>query len=148
MLNNSLYRLWLLCYAVNEMPPVGLTTVYNSINLCNYEKVRTQKVMQSNINNVIYRQARFNWLAQLLARMGGTVPNNDESEFRKRWKDEWIDYDRLKREGHTFELSQVAYWDECHIKQEAGTGVDETLIFSRNEDGLYDDEGEIDEEFN
>ena len=31
-------------YAVNELPPVRLSAVYNNaINVCNYEKVRTQK---------------------------------------------------------------------------------------------------------
>ena len=102
--------------------------------------------MQTNLKNLVYKQARFNWLAQLLVRMGETLPENCESEFRERLKDEWIDYERLKEEGLTFELSQVAYWDECHVKQVAGTCVDETLVFSRNEDGLYDDDGEIDEE--
>ena len=36
---NALY------YAVHEQSSVGLTTVYNAINLCNFEKVKTQKVM-------------------------------------------------------------------------------------------------------
>lgn len=34
------------------------------------------------------------------------------------------------------------------MKQVAGTCVDKTLIFTCNKDGLYDDEGEIDEENN
>ena len=62
--------------------------------------------------------------------MGATLPDNDESEFCQRLKDEWIDYEKLKNDGLTFELSQVAYWDECHIKQVAGTNVDATLVFS------------------
>ena len=48
---NALY------YTVYEQPPVGLTNVYNAIDLCNYEKVKTQKVMQTNIKNEIYLQA-------------------------------------------------------------------------------------------
>ena len=100
---NALY------HAVNELQPVGITTVYNAINLCNYKKVRTQKVMQTNLNNLIFKQARYNCLAQLLVRMGETIPENDESEFCERLKDEWIDYDKLKSEGLTFELSQVVY---------------------------------------
>ena len=80
--------------------------------------------------------------------MGGSLPENDDSEYRQRLKEEWVDYDNLKSQGLTFDLAQVAYWDECHIKQVAGTCVDETLVFSRNEDGLYNDDGEIDEEGN
>ena len=69
-----------LFYVVHELQPVGLTEVYNAINLCNYEKNRTQKTMQTNLNNLVYKQARHNWLAQLLVRMGATLPENDESE--------------------------------------------------------------------
>ena len=52
--------------------------------------------MQTNLRNLTYRQARFNWLAQLCARMGESIPDNDESDVRKNLKDEWIDYDTLK----------------------------------------------------
>ena len=86
----STEALYTLYYAVHEQPQVGLTAVYNAINLCNHEKVKTQKVMQTNINNEIYWQARFNWLAQLLVRIGGSLPENNESEYRQRLKDEWI----------------------------------------------------------
>ena len=72
----------------------------------------------------------------------------DESEFCKRLKDEWIDYDKLKSENLTFELSQVAYWGKCHVKQVAGTCVDKTLVFTCNEDGLYNNDREVDEENN
>ena len=75
-------------YAMKEKPTVGLTAVYNAINLCNYEKLKTKKVMQTNTNNLTYRQARFNWLAQLLARMGVDIPANDGSDVRRNLKDE------------------------------------------------------------
>ena len=136
--------------AKNGLPPVSITAVYNAINLCNYQKTKTKKAMQTNINNKIYRQARYNWIAQLLARMGQPVPEimNKNSEYRMRLKDEWVNYDKLKDKGLTFSLDQVAFWDECHIKQVAGTCFDETLIFARDEHGVYDDNAEVNLEGN
>ena len=42
-----------LFYAVHEKPPVGLTSVYNAINHCNFEKIKTQKTMQTNLKNLV-----------------------------------------------------------------------------------------------
>ena len=133
---------------MKEIPTVGPTAVYNAINLCNFEKLKTKKTMQTNVNNLTYRQARFNWLAQLLARMGVDIPDNDGSEVRKNLKNEWIDYAKLKEKGHTLVLDQVAFRDECHVKQVSGTCFDETLVFSHDEDGLYDENIEVDVESN
>ena len=135
-------------YAMEELPPVGITAIHNAINWCNFEKVKTKKIMQTNIKNLTYRQARYNWLAQLLARMGVDIPDNDGSDVRANLKDEWIDYRTLKEKGLTFDLDQVAFWDECHIKQVAGTCFDETLVFARDEDGIYDKDTEVDVEAN
>ena len=134
--------------AVTDEEPVGLTAVYNTIHRCNYEKARTKNVPQTNIKNEIYRQARYNWFAQFLARLGEKIPEDDDSEYRKRLKNEWIDYDKLKEEKLNMELSQIGFWDECHIKQFVGCDNDETYIFARDENGLYDENGEIDEEGN
>ena len=151
--NNNSFRtatlgLNALTCAVTDEEPVGLTAVYNTIHRCNYEKTRTKNVPQTNIKNEIYRQARYNWFAQFLARLGEKIPEDDDSEYRKRLKNEWIDYDKLKEEKLNMELSQIGFWDECHIKQFVGCDNDETYIFARDENGLYDENGEIDEEGN
>ena len=151
--NNNSFRtatlgLNALTCAVTDEEPVGLTAVYNTIHRCNYEKTRTKNVPQTNIKNEIYRQARYNWFAQFLARLGEKIPEDDDSEYRKRLKNEWIDYDKLKEEKLNMELSQIGFWDECHIKQFVGCDNDETYLFARDENGLYDDNGEIDEEGN
>ena len=151
--NNNSFRtatlgLNALTCAVTDEEPVGLTAVYNTIHRCNYEKTRTKNVPQTNIKNEIYRQARYNWFAQFLARLGEKIPEDDDSEYRKRLKNEWIDYDKLKEEKLNMELTQIGFWDECHIKQFVGCDNDETYIFARDENGLYDENGEIDEEGN
>ena len=63
--------------------------------------------------------------------MGETLPDNEDSDVRKRLKEKWIDINKLKNLGLTFDLAQVAYWDECHIKQVAGTCVDKTLVLKK-----------------
>ena len=86
---------------------MGLTAVYNAINQCNFEKMKTQMVVQTDLTNVVFRQARFNWIAQFfLVQMGETLPDNDESDVRPRLKDEWIDYDELKNKNLTTSSSQ------------------------------------------
>ena len=50
----------------------------------------------------------------------------------------------MKQEGLTFELDQVTFWDEIHMKQKCGTKNHSTLVFARNDDGIYDENAEID----
>ena len=104
----------------------------------------TDCIPQTDENNLFHRQARYNWFMQLLARMEVKVdshPLDEESEYRKRLKDEWIDIEKLKEENFTFALDQVAFWDKIHIYQVVGCHKTKNLIFSRNEDGIYDDKG-------
>ena len=58
-------------------------------------------------------------------------------------KNEWVDYRKLKEEAITFGLAQVAIWEECHIKQVAGTCFGETFISTCGKHGIYDENGEI-----
>ena len=38
--------------ATKEIPAMGLTAIYNAVNLCNFEKLKTKKIMQTNIKNL------------------------------------------------------------------------------------------------
>ena len=123
--------------ASSQLPEVGLKAIYNAIHRCKYKVIQTEKLPQTNENNICHRQARYNWFMQLLARMKvkvDDVNSNEKSEFCERLKDDWIDIDNLDAKGHTFELEQVAFWDEIHIYQIAGCHKDKTLVFARNED--------------
>lgn len=130
--------------APRNLPRVGITAIYNAIKRCNFISVSTQKIPQTDENNLLHRQARYNWFMQLLARMGEKVdfhPEDDGSEIRDRLKAEWVDIERLREKDLCFVLEQVAFWDEIHIYQVVGCHKDKTLIFTRNEDGIYDDGG-------
>jgi len=77
--------------------------------------------------------------------MGKQLPDNETSEYQSRLKDEWIDYERMKRDNLTFSVNQIAWFDEIHIGQVVGIENDETLIFSRGDDGIYNEDAIFDE---
>ena len=66
-------------------------------------------------------------------------PFDKESAFRKRLK--WIDINRLRYDKLTVALEKVALWDKIHIHQVDECHKTKILVFSRNEDGIYDDDG-------
>ena len=96
-------------------PKVGKKAIYNFIKNTNHIVVKTERVPQINSNNLIHRQARYNWFCQLLVRMGIDLPYDTESEYRQRLKPEWIDRQKLVDENLIFSTDQVAWWDEIHI---------------------------------
>mmetsp|Transcript_7261 Transcript_7261/g.9219 ORF Transcript_7261/g.9219 Transcript_7261/m.9219 type:complete len:135 (+) Transcript_7261:316-720(+) len=61
------------CRASKNLPPLSVTSIYNAIKLSNHCVNRTKSIPQSNNNNLIWRQARYNWFTQLLYRTGGLV---------------------------------------------------------------------------
>jgi len=61
------------CRASKNLPPLSVTSIYNAIKLSNHCVNRTKTIPQSNNNNLIWRQARYNWFTQLLYRTGGLV---------------------------------------------------------------------------
>ena len=102
------------------------------------------KTPQTNSKNLIHRQARYNWYAQLLVRMGCSLPDVEGSEYRARLKNEWVDSDELKSKKLTFSPDQVTWFDEIHISQICGTNQDETLVFAKDENGLYKENSILD----
>ena len=132
-----------------NLPRCGLTAIYNAIQRCRHIIVSTEAIPQTDQNNQFHRQARFNWFCQLHARFGERVetPNVDGVlEYRERLKDEWINKEKLEESNLLFVPEQIAFWDEIHIYQVCGDHRDHSLIFARNEKGLYDAaNGKIDE---
>ena len=106
--------------ALLQLPKVGVTAIYNTIQCTKHIISSTTTIAQTNQDNLLHCQAPHNWLAQLLVRMGGELPpiqDDEESKFRKRLDNDWIDKEKLTQEGHTFVPEQVAYWDDIHIYQ-------------------------------
>ena len=80
------------CRATQNKSPLSVTSVYNAIKKSKHILRRTKRRSQCKDKNLLYRQARFNWFAQLLARMGVDLGMDESDEegtswFRKHLKD-------------------------------------------------------------
>lgn len=130
-----------------NLPRVGVHAIYNAMKRAKHISESTASIPQTNQNNIIHRQARYNWMCQLLVRMGEKIPspqNEEESEYRKRLDDDMVNRDRLENENLTFVPEQVAYWDEIHIYQVVGSHRKRHIIFARDEHGIYKKDGSFD----
>ena len=57
-----------------NLPCVGVTTIYNAVKQTEHILEPTASIPQTNDNNLIHWQARYNWFVQLLVRMGEELP--------------------------------------------------------------------------
>ena len=124
------------------LPPIGYTAIYNSIKKSNHKKVRTEKIHQASDRNLVWRQARFQSCAQFIARFGIPFPQGD-TDGAELHDQKYVDIDMLEKEGYTYVLDQIAWWDEKHIVQVVGEHRDHTYQFGYDEYGKYSEEVEI-----
>ena len=127
-----------------NLPRVGVTAISNAMKRAKHITESTTSIPQTNQDNIIHKQARYNWICQLLVRMGEKIPsvqNEEDSDFRKRLDDNMVNRERLEDENLTFVPEQVAYWDEIHIYQVVGTNRKKHMIFARDENGIYKKDG-------
>jgi hypothetical protein len=117
------------------LPPIGYTAIYNAIKGSNHVVVRTEKRPQSSDSNLIWVHARFQSAAQLIIRFGLEMPADTSgatiSDLR------YINRVMLEQEGETFEIHQIGFWDEKHIRQVVGEFRDHSTQFGFDEDGIY-----------
>ena len=84
--------------------------------------------------------------------MGEDLPPHQSEEendsiVRKYIKEGWwVDRQKLEEKRLTFIKEQVAFFDEIHISHICGFDKEKTLIFAKNDDGIYDQDGEINED--
>jgi hypothetical protein len=117
-------------------PPIFYSAIYRAITNSNHKKSITERRCQASDRNSMWRQARFNACAQLLVRLGGTIPENTGGAVVS--DPSAVDVDRLKSEGLMMKLDQIGWWDEKHIPQVVGEVSDINYHFGRNEQGVYD----------
>ena len=72
-----------------------------------------------------------------------TVPPDEETVITKRFELEWDDKEKIEEEGLTIDLERTGWWDETYIYQVCECDLKKTLIFARDENGVYDPNGEI-----
>ena len=56
---------------------------------------------------------------------------------------DYISREKLKAEGYTFVLEQIAWWNKKHIEQSVGEHRDHTYQFGYDEFGKYHQEIEV-----
>ena len=102
------------------------------------------RILQSDDNDLIWRQARFNWFAQILVRMGKDFPDPNETDkisnsiARKYINMEWIDREKLEEKGLTFVKETNLFFDKIHISQVCDFDKEKTVAFTKNINGIYD----------
>jgi hypothetical protein len=122
----------------DDLPPVGLKAVYNSIKKSNHRVSITQSRCQATDRNLAWKQARFNAAAQLLLRFGTPIPENTAGAVVSDMNA--VDKTLIQQNKLTLSLHQIGWWDEKHIPQVCGEVNDITYQFGRDENGLYDED--------
>jgi hypothetical protein len=122
----------------DDLPPIGLKAIYNSIKKSNHKVSITQSRCQATDRNLAWKQARFNAATQLLVRFGKPVPKNTSGAVVSDPKT--IDIEAIKNNKLTLTLDCIGWWDEKHIPQVCGEVNDITYQFGRDENGLYDED--------
>jgi hypothetical protein len=120
---------------------VFYSAIYRAITKSNHKTTITERRCQASDRNSMWRQARFNACAQLLLRLGGTMPTDTSGATVT--DPSTIDIDTLKEKGLMLNLDQIGWWDEKHIPQIVGEVSDLNYHFGRNEHGVYDPNVEI-----
>ena len=133
------YILNVLVRHFKEKETLGKTAVCNAVKRMNHKKITTIGVNQQSDENGFWKAARFNFCCQILVRLGLWLP---EEKGGGQIYDEYcvnpIEIAELKL---TFNLNQVAFWDEIHIDVVIGAILQDYLTFARGEDGTYKVDG-------
>jgi hypothetical protein len=90
-----------------NLPPVYYSAIYRAITESNHKVTRTLKRCQASDRNTMWRQARFNSCAQLLVRLGGTIPSDTNGAVVS--DPSAVDPKRIKEAGLELELEQIGW---------------------------------------
>jgi hypothetical protein len=118
-----------------NLPPVYYSAIYRAIIESNHKVTRTLKRCQASDRNTMWRQARFNSCAQLLVRLGGTIPSDTNGAVVS--DPSAVDPKQIKEAGLELELEQIGWWDEKHIPQVVGEISNTNYQFGRDDNGMY-----------
>jgi hypothetical protein len=127
----------------DNLPEVGYTAVYNAVNRSNHKKASVVKRHQASNRNVFWRQARFQFCAQMLVRFGKPLPV-DTSGVRFN-DDTALDRQKIVDNKLTLDICGIAWWDEKHIQQCVGSIKDQVYQFGYDDNGLYCNTEEVDD---
>ena len=69
--------------------------------------------------------ARYNFTLHMLVRMDETFDNPSVQKHVQGFRSlpDWLNRENLEKEGYTFSMKQVSWFDECHVYQKVGPGL-------------------------
>ena len=123
---------------------VGITAVKNAVKKMTSKKITTTGINQQNDENGFWKAARFNFCCQILVRLGLWIP--EERGGGQIYDGYYVDQLEISDLDLTFNLNQVAFWDEIHIDVVIGAILEDYLTFTCGEDGIYKVDGVFVEE--
>lgn len=120
-----------------NLPQIGYTAVYNVVKRSNHTQALVVKCHQASDRNHFWKQARFQFCAQLMVRFGLPLP---EETSGIRFNDvQALDIQKIRDNNLTLDLCGVAWWNEKHIQQCVGSLKDRQFQFGWDTNRLYCD---------
>ena len=119
--------------------PIGMNAVKNAVKRMTNKKIVTMGINQQNSQNGFWKAARFNFCCQILVRLGLWIP--EEKGGGQIYDEYHVNPIEISNLGLTFNLNQVAFWDEIHIDVVIGAILQDYLTFTCDDDGIYKVDG-------
>jgi hypothetical protein len=126
-----------------QLDPVGLTVVRLTINIVRpiIRKLRKRK-HDSKDASCPGARVHLGWVSQLRVRLGKHDFKHDEDCNKHLALTSTPDcFDRSKLT--MLSIHQIAFWDEVHKEQVVGVTGDAKYAFPRDEDGAFDENGQV-----
>ena len=122
-----------------DLEPVGRNCVMNAFYRMQPLVTKIKKMPQGNINNKTWVSARKNQCRQIMIMLGLISKKDLHIEYGKGKIPAWFDPVKLP----TLNQHQIIWWDETHIRQEAGVVTPDgyQVRLPRDKDGNYDPNG-------
>jgi hypothetical protein len=135
--------LWMFYRELKQLEPVGLTAVRLTIKRLRHVIRKVRKRKQGNKDpSCPWAKARLRWVTQLTVRLGKHKFKHDEGcnkHLTLTSTPAWFYRSKLP----PLSIHQITFWDEVHKDQFVGVTGDVTYAFPRDEDGVFDANGEV-----
>ena len=121
---------------LDNVPTFSSTSpVLSVIKRLNPIQNQFSKMNQASDSHSAWVKARYNWCLHLLVRLGRSDDVAEHLSSDSSVLPLWLDQETLSTQGYTFDVHQIAHFDEVHVKQKYGGHGKFQLRFKRNEVG-------------
>jgi hypothetical protein len=131
------------CREIKQLGSVGLTGVPLTIKRLHYVLRKVRKRNQYNQDpSCPWARARLGWVTQLMMRLGKYEFKHDEEcnkHITRTSTPEWFDRSKLQ----PISIHKLPFWDNVHKQQVSSVTGDVTYAFPRDDDCVFDVNGEV-----